>query len=60
MVVETYVRELNRNISSYEVISFLGKQTDLENKLHLITPRQKLKFNIKKDFHKNKIEFELG
>ena len=49
MVVETCVSEFNRNISLYGVISFLGKQADLENKLHLITPGQKLKFNMKKD-----------
>ena len=60
MVIETYVSKLNRNILSYKVISFLGKQADLENKLHLITLGQKLKFNAKKDFHKNKTEFELG
>ena len=60
MVVETYVSELNRNISSCGVISVLGKQADLDNKLYLITPGQRLKFNLKKDFYKNKVEFELG
>ena len=60
MVVGTCVSEFNRNISSYGVISFLGKQADLENKLHLITPGQKLKFNMKKDFYQNKTEFQLG
>ena len=60
MVVKTYVSELNRNISSYGVISFLGMQVNLEDKLHLITPEQKLKVNMKKNFYKNKVEFELG
>ena len=60
MVVETYVSESNRNMSSCGMISLLGKQASLEKKLYLITPRQKLKFNVKKDFYKNKIEFELG
>ena len=60
MVVEICVSEFNRNISSCGVISFLGKQADLQNKLHLITPGQKLKFKMKKDFYKNKIESELG
>ena len=60
VVVETYVSELNRNISSYGVISVLGKQAGLDNKLHLIKPGQRLKFNLKKDFYKNKVEFELG
>ena len=60
MVVETYVSESNRNISSCGMISLLGKQASLEKKLYLIRPRQKLKFNVKKDFYKNKIEFELG
>ena len=36
MAAETYVSKLNRNISSYGVISFLGRQVDLNNKLHLI------------------------
>ena len=52
--------ELNRNISSYGVILILGKQADLDNKLYLITPGQRLKFSLKKDFYKNKVEFELG
>ena len=59
MVVETYKNELNRNILSYGVISFLGKPADLDNKLHLITPGQKLKFSVKNGFYKNKEEFEL-
>ena len=46
--------------SLYMVISFLGKQVDLENKLQLITPKQKRKFNVKRDSYKNKVEFELG
>ena len=60
VVVETYVSELNRNISSYGVILVLGKQADLDNELYLITPGQRLKFSLKKDFYKNKVEFEPG
>ena len=37
--------------SLYMAISFLGKQADLENKLQLITPKQKRKFNVKRDFY---------
>ena len=50
--------ELNENISIYGLIAFLGKTTNKDNKLHLITPEHKLKFNIKKDTYK--IELKLG
>ena len=60
MITETYVSELNENISIYGLIAFLGKITNKDNKLHLITPKHKLQFNLEKDTHKNKIELKLG
>ena len=60
MIIETYVSELNENISIYDLIAFLGKTTNKDNKLHLITPEHKLKFNLKKDTYKNKMELKLG
>ena len=48
MITETYVSELNeKNISIYHPIAFLRKATNKGNKLHLITPKHKLKFNLK-------------
>ena len=60
MITETYVSELNENISLYGLVAFLRKTTSKDNKLHLITPEHKLKFNLKKDVYKNKIELKLG
>ena len=60
MITETYVSELNKNISIYGLIAFLGKSTNKDNKLHLIMPEHKLKFNLKKDVHNKKIELKLG
>ena len=60
IITETYVSELKENISTYGLIKFLGKTNNKDNKLHLMTPEQKLKFNLKKDAYKNKIELKLG
>ena len=60
MITETYVSELSENISIYNLIAFLGKTTNKDKKLHLITPKHKLKFSLKKDTYKNKIELKLG
>ena len=38
MITETYVSELNENISVYGLIAFLENTTNKDNKLHLITP----------------------
>ena len=59
MITETFVTELNENASTYDLISFSG-ETKTGNKLHLTTPHNKLKFNLKKDIYKNKAGFELG
>ena len=60
IITETYVSELNENISTYGLIVFLEKTNNKDNKLHLMTPEQNLKFNLKKDAYKNKIELKLG
>ena len=60
MITEIYVSELNESISIYVLIAFFGKTNNKDNKLHLITPEHKLKFNLKKYFYKNKIKLKLG
>ena len=55
MITETYVSEFNEDISIYGLIAFLGKTTNKDNKLPLITPAHELKFNLKKGTYKNKI-----
>ena len=59
MITETLLTELNKNVSAYRLISFSG-DTKTDNKLALISPSKKLKFNLKKGTYKNKIGFELG
>ena len=59
MITETSVTELNENISTYGLISFSVK-TKTDNKLHLISPNNKLKFNLKKYIYKNRVKLELG
>ena len=58
-ITETYVSELDENISIYGLIAFLGNTINENNKLK-ITPEHKLKFNLKKDAYENKIELKLG
>ena len=59
MITETFLTELNKNFSTYGLISLSG-ETKTDNKLTLISPSNKLKFNLEKDAYKNKIGFELG
>ena len=59
MITKTFVNELNKNFSTYGLISFSG-ETKRDNKLVLISPRSKLKFNLKRDVYKSKVGFELG
>ena len=54
MVAETYVSGLNENISIYGLIAFMGKTNNKDNKLPLIKPEPKLKFNLKQDVYKKK------
>ena len=41
MISETYINELNENISIYDLISFLGTTNNNDNKLHLIMAKYK-------------------
>ena len=60
MITETYLSELNENILIYGLIAQLGKTNSKENKLHLITAEHKLKFDLKTDAYRNKLELKLG
>ena len=60
MKTETYGGELNEKSSIHGLITFLRKTTNKDNKMHLIMPEQKLKFNLNKDVYKNKTELNLG
>ena len=57
--LETFATELNESFSTYGLISFSG-EIKTDNKLALISPSSKLKFNLKKEFYENKVGFELG
>ena len=41
MISETYINELNENISIYDLISFLGTTNNNDNKSHLIMAKYK-------------------
>ena len=58
MITETFATELNQTIPTYGLIS-LSRESKTGNKLHLISPNNKLKYNLKEDVFKNKIKFEL-
>ena len=58
MITETFVTELNENISTYDLILFYV-ETKMNNKLYLISPNNKLKFNLKKYIYKNRLKFKL-
>ena len=60
MITEMYENELNEKISIHGLITFVRKTTNKDNKMHLIMPEQKLKFNLKKDVYKSKTELKLG
>lgn len=59
MITETFVTDLKENTSKYGLISFFS-ETKTNNKLHLITSHNNLKFNLKKEIYKNKVGFKLG
>ena len=54
-----YTTELQKTFSIYGLISFSG-ETKKTNKLDLIKPKNKLKFEITTDIYKNNIKFELS
>ena len=54
-----YTTELQQEFSIYGLISFSG-ETKKNNKLDLIRPTERLKFQFIKHVYKNKLEFELS
>ena len=59
MFKPTFVTELGKNFSIYDLISFSGK-TKENNKLDLIRPSDSLNFQLLGDIYKNSLTFELG
>ena len=59
MITETFITELNQELSTFGLVSF-SVEAKNNNKLDLITPNQKLKFNMKKDVYKNTITLNSG
>ena len=59
MIKETFVTELNKEFSIYDLITFSDKNKN-NNKLNLISPNRNLKFQLKKDVYKTSLNFELG
>ena len=59
VITKTFITELNKTLSTYRLVSFSG-ETKTNNKLALISPSSKVKFNPKRDVYKNKVGFELG
>ena len=55
----TFTTELQKEFSIYGLISFSG-ETKKNNKLDLINPKNKLKFEMIKDIYKNNMKFELS
>ena len=59
MIKETFVTELNKEFSIYDLITF-SVESKNNKKLDLINPSNNLKFEVKKDKYKASISFELG
>ena len=59
MIKETFVTELNKEFSIYDLITFSGENKN-SKKLNLISPNRNLKFQLKKDVYKSSLNFELG
>ena len=59
MINETFVTELNKEFSIYDLITFSVENKN-NKKLGLINPSNNLKFEVKKDTYKTSISFELG
>ena len=55
-----FTTELQQEFSIYGLISFLGETKKNKNKLDLIRPTERLKFQFIKDVYKNKLEIELS
>ena len=59
VIKPTFTTELQKEFSIYGLISFSG-ETKENNKLDLINPKNKLKFEMIKDISKNNMKFELS
>ena len=59
MIKKTFVTELNKEFSIYDLITFSVENKN-NKKLGLINPSNNLKFEVKKDTYKTSISFELG
>ena len=57
MIKPTFTTELQQEFNIYGLIYFSGDQN---NKLHLIRPKSRLKFQFDKDIYKKQIKIELG
>ena len=57
MIKPTFTTELQQEFNIYGLIYFFGDQKD---KLHLIRPKSKLKFQFNRDVYKKQIKFELA
>ena len=57
MIKSTFTTELQQEFNIYGLIYFSGEE---KNKLHLIRPKSKLKFQFEKDIYKKEMKFELA
>ena len=58
IIKPTFTTELQKEFSIYDLILSSGETK--ENKLDLINPKNKLKFEMTKDIYKNNMKFELS
>ena len=59
IIKPTFTTELQKEFSIYGLISFSG-ETKKDNKLKLISPQNRLKFEMTRDIYKNDMRFELS
>ena len=59
MIKSTFTTELQKEFNIYGLIYFSGEAKE-NNKLHLVRPKSKLKFQFSKDTYKKEIKFELS
>ena len=59
VIKPTFTTELQKEFSIYGLISFSG-ETKKDNKLELVSPQNKLKFEMIKDIYKNDMKSELS
>ena len=59
VIKPTFTTELQKEFSIYGLISFSG-ETKKDNKLELVSPQNRLKFEITRDIYKEDMKFELS